>query len=215
MRQPTTLVLLFLATFSVALVRNADQAFGQNSGLERVFHSQKTDVENAIQSLHAALNGRLPIFDGFVEKAGELSDQYSRGYFELAVQTVAEGKETTRVRVTGKITAWYTDPTPAQSGYRVLSSNGRLEADLLDRIEEALAPKGQAANTPNAARPENSSPAMSSSATEWSAIDRVTRFRNGLGSGNPNPLPSQPAGIAAPPATPEDIEALRRQREEA
>ena len=42
------------------------------------------------------------------------------------------------VRVNATITAWYTDPVPAKSGYQVLPSNGRLEADFLDRLQEAL-----------------------------------------------------------------------------
>ena len=57
-----------------------------------------------------------------------------------AVPAVGGG---TMVQATAKITAWYTDPMPARSGYRVLASNGRLENDFLDRIEEALIPTGK------------------------------------------------------------------------
>ena len=42
------------------------------------------------------------------------------------------------MRVTAKITAWYSDSTPALSGYRVLPSNGRIETDLLDHLGELL-----------------------------------------------------------------------------
>jgi hypothetical protein len=44
------------------------------------------------------------------------------------------------VRVTAKLTAWYNDADASKSGYRVLQSNGRLEADVLDRIAEILSP---------------------------------------------------------------------------
>jgi len=43
------------------------------------------------------------------------------------------------VRVTAKITAWHENPP--RSGYEVVRSNGRLESDLLDRLQESLAPK--------------------------------------------------------------------------
>jgi hypothetical protein len=45
------------------------------------------------------------------------------------------------VRVSTKITAWYTDPAGAHSGYRLLNSNGRLESDLLDQLSDELTAK--------------------------------------------------------------------------
>src|ERR1700685_8961 len=47
------------------------------------------------------------------------------------------------VRVSVQITAWYADPVAGRSGYQVLTSNGRLEADLLDQLADQLAGKGQ------------------------------------------------------------------------
>jgi len=44
----------------------------------------------------------------------------------------------TTVSVEAIVTAWYADPNPKQAEYRSLPSNGRLEKDLLDRLEEAL-----------------------------------------------------------------------------
>ena len=52
--------------------------------------------------------------------------------------TIDEG---TIVRITAKITAWYADKDPTKSGYQVLPSNGRLELDLLDRLEEKFGGK--------------------------------------------------------------------------
>jgi hypothetical protein len=45
------------------------------------------------------------------------------------------------VTLRAKITAWYADPDVAKSGYQVLPSNGRLELDMLDRLQEKLTGK--------------------------------------------------------------------------
>jgi hypothetical protein len=59
------------------------------------------------------------------------------------------------VRVSAKITAWYADPASSKSGYQELPSNGRLETDFLDRLEDALGSKAPlpAANLPSSATP--------------------------------------------------------------
>lgn len=51
------------------------------------------------------------------------------------------------MQVNATITAWYTDPVSAKSGYQVLLSNGRLEADFLDRLQEALSGQSSSAST--------------------------------------------------------------------
>src|SRR5260370_16286040 len=109
--------------------------------MERVFHHQKAEVEKAIQDLHATLKGRLPILSGFAESVDQQSDRLTRGYFECAVQVVANGPDETRGHVTAKITAWYTDPNPTPSGYRTLLANGHRETALLGRIDEAPSTK--------------------------------------------------------------------------
>jgi len=55
------------------------------------------------------------------------------------------------VRVSAKITAWYAASAPAQSGYQVVPSNGRLESDLLDRLAEALGSGETHSSSPSAA----------------------------------------------------------------
>jgi hypothetical protein len=63
------------------------------------------------------------------------------------------------VRVSAKISAWYSDPaSPSKSGYQVLPSNGRLETDFLDRLEEALGGKASTspAKLPGSALPSQS-----------------------------------------------------------
>jgi len=43
------------------------------------------------------------------------------------------------VRVGTKVTAWYADSIPSRSGYQLLTSNGRIESDLLDQLTDLLA----------------------------------------------------------------------------
>jgi hypothetical protein len=141
MRSHPPILLFACAVLWIAPLSFAGAAADQSPGEERVFHHSKAEVEKAIQELHATLKGRLPILDGFADQADEQSDRFTRGYYECAVQVVTNGQDETKVHVTAKITAWYTDPNPSQSGYRVLRSNGHVETDLLDRIDEALAIK--------------------------------------------------------------------------
>lgn len=68
------------------------------------------------------------------------SSPYKRGYYQYEVQVRAVDANHTVVRVTAKITAWYADRVQTASGYRSLKSNGRLEVDLLDSLDDALAP---------------------------------------------------------------------------
>ena len=70
-----------------------------------------------------------------------------------------EDSRATIVQVTAKITAWYADRDPAKSGYQVLPSNGRLELDLLDRLDSKLGAKhvsaiARAASSPTIVAPK-------------------------------------------------------------
>jgi len=116
----------------------------QNSQNEREFPQSKVAIEKALKTLQPSVAGRLPLLEGFVVPGDRPLDRFSRAYYQCAVQvnSVASGESV--VRVNAKITAWYADTTPAHSGYQVLPSNGRLEADLLDQIADALNPKAAA-----------------------------------------------------------------------
>ena len=107
---------------------------------ERTFTSPATDVERVVRNLRPSSSGRLPTVDGFVEVGDLPIDHYERGYYECTFQVVATPSGGATVRASAKITAWYNDPTPARSGYRVLVSNGHIENDFLDQIQEALGP---------------------------------------------------------------------------
>jgi hypothetical protein len=55
--------------------------------------------------------------------------------------TLAESSGLRMLLTVGKTTAWCADRDVAKSEYEVLASNGRLELDLLDRLEEKLGGK--------------------------------------------------------------------------
>jgi hypothetical protein len=72
------------------------------------------------------------------------------------------------VRVSVEVTAWYADPVKAKSGYQLLTSNGRLEADLLDQLSDQLA-----ANAAACSEPESESPVTA--AAKSAEVSRRTR----------------------------------------
>jgi hypothetical protein len=119
----------------------------QTSSDERSFQQSKAEIDKAVKAMQADLSGRLPVLDGFA-KAGEHSlDQYRRGYYEAEVEvTPSAGKCV--VRITAKVTAWYSDPQGSHSGYQLLTSNGRIESDLLDQLSEQLTVQSTSAKTP-------------------------------------------------------------------
>jgi hypothetical protein len=115
-------------------------AYPQENAHQRIFAASVSDVNATIQKLSASSKGRLPTLEGFIQQTDQPVERYEKGYFECAFQ-VSPSVAGSLVRATAKVTAWFSAPDPAQSGYRVLVSNGRLEDDALDRIAEALMPK--------------------------------------------------------------------------
>ncbi|HZR30653.1 MAG TPA: hypothetical protein VFA76_02210 [Terriglobales bacterium] len=119
-------------------------AVGQNGFAERTYHASKIEVEQSLRELKAYSGGKLPILDGFVLSAEHSLDQYQRGYYQYSLQVIPIGPNETRVRAIARITVWYIGDKPAAPGYQVLQSNGRLESDLFDRLDEALKPQSAA-----------------------------------------------------------------------
>ena len=120
-------------------------ALAQNAPAERRFQASRTQVEKALQDMHAELSGRLPILEGFVVPGDRPLEKYRRGYYQYVVSVKDGGTNQVSVQVQAKITAWYADDNTSKAGYRVLVSNGRLESDLLDRLQEQL-PQAAAAD---------------------------------------------------------------------
>jgi hypothetical protein len=125
-------------------------AMPQTAANERTFPQSKTAVEKAVKELQSVAAGRLPTLDGFAASGSLPLDRYQRGYYQCVTEVVSLPSGQSRVRVSAKITAWYADSVPGKSGYQVLPSNGRLESDFLEQLQEALA-ASPAAKTPSVA----------------------------------------------------------------
>jgi hypothetical protein len=145
----------------LAWLCSAGSLTAQTNSNERSFQQSKTEIEKAVKAMQADLSGRLPVLDGFARASEHPLDQYRRGYYEASVDvTPAAGKCV--VRVTVKVTAWYSDPQGSRSGYQLLSSNGRIESDLLDQLGDQLSVQSTSAKIPGRAdanQPESAAPA--------------------------------------------------------
>jgi hypothetical protein len=124
----------------------AEWSHAQGSGFERSFPQSKATVEQALKEMQAAAAGRLPVLDGFATSADHPLARYQRGYYQSKFQVSAAPSGGSVVQVSVQVTAWYADPVAARSGYQLLISNGRLEADLLDQLADQLAAKTPQAN---------------------------------------------------------------------
>ncbi len=122
-------------------------AAAQGPGAERTYAHSQDEVEKALAQIRPTAKGRLPELEGFVGSTEQPLERYTSGYYDCSIKVSAASSGGTLVRVAAKVTAWYSDSNPARSGYRTLSSNGRLEADLLDRLGEALDPGGSGGTT--------------------------------------------------------------------
>jgi hypothetical protein len=144
------LSLLLLGAVAVTCVQ---RSHAQGGGLERTFPQSKAKVEKALQGMQSATAGRLPVLDGFATSADHPLDRYQRGYYQAKFQVTAAPSGGSIVQVSVQVTAWYVDSEGARSGYQVLTSNGRLEADLLDQLADQFAGKGQQLGASSTTKP--------------------------------------------------------------
>jgi hypothetical protein len=123
--------------FLVAVFSVAQESRVKSPESERTLPQPVGVVQAALQRLPGGTSGRLPVLDGFVIPGTHPLSGYQRPYYQCTVQLTAAKPGGSLVRVTAKITAW--SSSPAHSGYETLESNGRVESDLLDRLQDALA----------------------------------------------------------------------------
>jgi len=105
---------------------------------EREFPFSLAAVQSALQQMGAYRGARLPSLGGFVEAEPEGVPNYQNPYYEFKLDLKSLGPTQTQVSVQANVTAWYADPQGSNSGYRKFKTNGRLEADLLDRLSSFL-----------------------------------------------------------------------------
>ena len=173
----------------------AFSANGQAMPYARTFSKPKTEVEQALKDLQAYTGQKLPIVDGFVGTTQQPLERYERAFYQFSIEVLPGVPAGTIVQVSAKITAWYADKDPAKSGYQILPSTGRLELDLLDRLDEKFGNKP----APGTAR-----------SLANSGISVPTPKLNLAGGINMSPGNGTP--IAAPEGT-EELNRLRSERE--
>jgi hypothetical protein len=122
----------------MAILITSALSSAQTGPYERTFRQSKSAVEKALKELQPSLSGRLPALDGFAAPGEHPLSRYQRGYYQTAVQIDSAASGGTVVRVNAKVTAWYSDSSPSRSGYQLLTSNGRLESDLLEQLSDLL-----------------------------------------------------------------------------
>ncbi len=108
------------------------------ASVERTFPYSAEVVKKGLDQIGGLGGGKLPMIDGFVSAAIEDLDRYEHPYYQYHVQLNPVDGNTTSVKVEARISAWRADAEPSRSQYRSLPSNGRLETDLLDRLQGAL-----------------------------------------------------------------------------
>jgi hypothetical protein len=149
------------AVFPLAVLLMAVQSgSGQAGPYERTYRQSKSAVEKALKELQASTSGRLPVLEGFALPGDHPLNRYQRAYYQSAVQVSSTASGGSLVRVNTKVTAWYADSTPSRSGYQLLTSNGRLESDLLDQLTDLLATSASAAGS-GGSFPGSAAPAAS------------------------------------------------------
>ena len=121
------------------LLTSAVQGHAQSDRYERTYRQSKSAVEKALKELQPAMSGRLPVLEGFALPGNHPLNRYQRAYYLSSVQLSSTASGESVVRVSTKVTAWYVDSIPSHSGYQLLTSNGRLESDLLDQLADLLA----------------------------------------------------------------------------
>jgi hypothetical protein len=119
-------------------------SLAQTPPAERTFHASKAEVQKSLHEILSYSGGKLPVLEGFAEGEGHSLDNYKRGFYQYDIQLKSISSAETTVQVNAKITAWYLGTTPANSGYRLLRSSGRLESDLLDALDDKLNPNSGA-----------------------------------------------------------------------
>jgi hypothetical protein len=198
-----------LWTAGLALFLAGALATAQNNPAEHVFQVPRAELEKALQNMRASSPGRLPILEGFVAPEVPALEKYQRGYYQYQLEVRPVGSGATLLRVNAKVTAWYTGGNAAQAGYRVLPSNGRLESDLFERVEEILQQtSGSVAVKPGTGKtmPEPAAPtesADSGTVASKKAGTDSSAFRTSL-------LLDQPASRARP--APPDAQELVQQK---
>jgi hypothetical protein len=193
--KPRRLLLLVLSLAAGATLRAGAQA----GPSERAYHQPKSVVEKALTELQPAMGGHLPVLDGFASPGDHPLNRYQRAYFQSTVQVSSAPSGGSVVRVSTKITAWYTDSTPSHSGYQLLTSNGRIESDFLDQLTALLTThSGAITSEENSGEPSSRTfPIVPAPAANQTASSDKESAGTGTEPTAPVPAPKPPDGARA------------------
>jgi hypothetical protein len=154
---------------------------------QRGFPQSKEILEKRIKELGSSSAGHLPTLEGFTVPDQRPLDHFRRGFYQCTVQVSPSASGGSIVRVNATISAWYTDPVSGKSGYQILPSNGRLEGDFLDRLQEALADKNSVPS-PKTDKTTASVPPVAAAASSPPAPAAPSKARAGSPFNLGNPL---------------------------
>ena len=182
--------IVFCGTVIFAMV-TARTGNAQSVPYQRTFPQSKVIVEKRLKESQSSSAGHLPTLEGFTVPGDRPWDRFHRGYYQCAAQVSATSSGGSMVRVNATITAWYADPVPAKSGYQVLPSNGRLEADFLDRLQEALGAGSSPGPTPVVNAPPSAAKYSSSQAGPSLSASASPSRDHALGAQSKAPAGSQ------------------------
>ena len=172
--------------------------YAQTQPAERSFHASPQELQKALHQIPSYPGGKLPTLEGFADPAGRSLDNFKRGYYEYDVQIKPAASGETTIKVSAKVTAWYTSPTASESGYRVLKSSGRLESDLLDALSDRLNPNAAAATKSDNVVPAPQLPDSPSAVASNPSFFNTQRLSTAPSSAMP-----APSKAATAPATPQ------------
>jgi hypothetical protein len=146
--------------YLICLCAFASETRAQAIPYAKSFTVPRPQIEQTLKEFQAYAGQKLPILDGFVARTDNPLERYERGFYQFSIELVPGEAGSTIVRLSAKITAWYADRDVAKSGYQVLPSNGRLELDFLDRLEEKLTGKPIPAASPASSAPQTPQPKL-------------------------------------------------------
>ncbi len=189
LRATTRLSLVVAGAFTLAIL--SQKLESQTGPEQRVFPQSKAAIEKALKQMQPSMSGRLPTLEGFAKPGEHALSRYQRGYYQSSVEVSVSGSGKSTVQVRTKLTAWYADPAGTGSGYQALTSNGRIESDILDQLSEKLGnslpdKETGAAGTTAARAVPSSEPEDSASASKFPRPE--TTFSSSLSHGmSPRP----------------------------
>jgi hypothetical protein len=111
---------------------------GQSAALGRTYAVGEDDLKKALQKLGAFDDAALPALEGFAALGVDAAPRYDRPYYRFRVAFEAAGAGRITVRMEAVVTARFTDPAGSRPEYRSVPSNGRLETDLFDRLDDFM-----------------------------------------------------------------------------